>query len=104
MLFLNPGSIIERLIIHCYNRITDTKNKPTLYGGNIFLRPITVEDTDAILESTQDEESNKLTGTQTTFTREQIEIWCESLSTQEGRVDCAIVSKETGEYSILRNN
>lgn len=76
----------------------NTKDKPTLRGQNIFLRPIVKEDAEAMLESVQDEESNRLTGTQATFTKEQIEKWCENLAAQEGRVDCAIVSKETGEY------
>jgi RimJ/RimL family protein N-acetyltransferase len=76
----------------------NTKDKPTLHGKAITLRPIVKEDAEAMLESTRDEESNRLTGTQQTFTREQIEKWCENLATQEGRVDCAIVSKETGEY------
>ncbi len=82
----------------CYNSKMNTKDKPTLYGHNIFLRPITANDADAMLESTQDEEGHKLTGTQTTFSREQIAKWCENLATQEGRIDCAIVSRETGEY------
>jgi RimJ/RimL family protein N-acetyltransferase len=76
----------------------DKTTKPTLQGKTIFLRPIVKDDAAAMLESTQDEESNRLTGTQQTFTREQIEAWCESLATREGRLDCAIVSKETGEY------
>jgi RimJ/RimL family protein N-acetyltransferase len=76
----------------------NTKDKPTLQGKAIVLRPIVKEDAAAMLESTQDEESNRLTGTQATFTREQIEKWCESLATQEGRIDCAIVSRETNEY------
>jgi RimJ/RimL family protein N-acetyltransferase len=80
------------------NITMDTKTKPTLQGKTILLRPIVKEDTPFMLESTQDEEGNRLTGTQQTFTKEQIEAWCESLATKEGRVDCAIVSKETGEY------
>jgi RimJ/RimL family protein N-acetyltransferase len=76
----------------------DTTTKPTLQGKTILLRPIVKQDAAAMLESTQDEESNRLTGTQATFTKEQIEKWCESLATQEGRIDCAIMSRETGEY------
>jgi RimJ/RimL family protein N-acetyltransferase len=75
-----------------------TKDKPTLHGKTITLRPIVKEDAEAMLESVQDKESNRLTGTQQTFAREQIETWCESLATQEGRIDCAIVSRETNEY------
>jgi RimJ/RimL family protein N-acetyltransferase len=76
----------------------NTKDKPTLHGKTIMLRPIVKEDAAAMLESTRDEESNKLTGTQATFTKAQLETWCENLGTQEGRIDCAIVSPETGEY------
>jgi RimJ/RimL family protein N-acetyltransferase len=76
----------------------NTKDKPTLQGKNILLRPIVKEDAEAMLESTRDEESNRLTGTQSTFTKEQIEKWCESLATQEGRIDCAIVSRDTGKF------
>jgi hypothetical protein len=75
----------------------DKKTNPTFQGKTIFLRPI-VEDAPFMLESIQDEEGNRLTDSQQTFTLEQIEAWCESLATKEGRVDCAIVSKETGEY------
>lgn len=66
-------------------------NKPTLRGERISLRPVRPEDIEAYLALVQDPEGRRLTGTQASFTREQIEEWLKIIAEREGRVDLAIV-------------
>ena len=47
--------------------------KPTLQGEMIVLRPIRASDADALWESLNDAEGNRLTGTTQVFTREEID-------------------------------
>jgi RimJ/RimL family protein N-acetyltransferase len=84
----------------------NTKDKPTLYGKIIMLRPINKDDTEAMWEAVNDQESNRFTGTQTTFTKAQITQWCETVSSKEGRIDLAIVPHEVNEYvgEVVLNN
>lgn len=65
--------------------------KPTLRGERITLRPFRPDDIDIYLALLQDPESRRLTGTQASFTREQIESWLQIIAEREGRVDLAIV-------------
>jgi RimJ/RimL family protein N-acetyltransferase len=76
----------------------NTKDKPTLHGITITLRPICKEDTEAMWEAVQDKESRRFTGTQTTFTKEQVAQWCEGISSKEERIDLAIVLQGMNEY------
>lgn len=76
----------------------DTRSKPTLQGRTVVLRPLGGEDADAVFAAVQDEESKRLTGTQRSFTREQIGAWCDSVAEAEGRVDCAIVATDDGRF------
>lgn len=46
----------------------------------------------------QNEESNRLTGTRRSFTRDQIARWCETVTDAEGRIDCAIVAVDDGRF------
>ena len=64
--------------------------KPTLQGEMIVLRPIRPSDADAMWEMLADPEGNRLTGTTATFTREQVDAWCSSRATAEGRYDFAV--------------
>jgi hypothetical protein len=47
--------------------------KPILTGSTIRLRPITADDASAMFASLDDEESMRLTGSQQTFTFEQVQ-------------------------------
>lgn len=76
----------------------DTRTKPTLPGRVVTLRPITSRDTDAMWAMVQDEAGNRLTGTQRSFTREEIARWCEACADAEGRVDLAIVATSDGRF------
>lgn len=63
---------------------------PTLPGPIVDLRPITVDDAMAMFLSLSDEESSRLTGTQTSFTLEQVEAHCARIAAAEDRHDFAI--------------
>lgn len=78
--------------------MVDATVKPTLRGERVILRPVTVADTDAMFAATRDPETNRLTGTQRSFTREEIEAWCERIARAEDRLDLAITSVATGEF------
>ncbi|MEM9466465.1 MAG: GNAT family protein [Actinomycetota bacterium] len=63
---------------------------PTLPGPVVDLRPITVDDAMAMFLSLNDEESNRLTGTQSTFTLEQVQTHCQRIAAADDRHDFAI--------------
>jgi RimJ/RimL family protein N-acetyltransferase len=71
--------------------------KPTLQGEMLVLRPIRADDADAMWEIAADPEGRRLTGTTATFTREQIEAWCASRATAEGRYDFAVTANGSDE-------
>lgn len=64
--------------------------KPILIGNTIRLRPITVDDAPQMFAALSDEESMRLTGSQTDFTFEQVERFCERVSQANDRADYAI--------------
>ena len=66
--------------------------KPTLQGEMITLRPIRADDSEAMWLSLDDPEGARLTGTTEKFTREQIDAWCASRATAEGRYDFAVTA------------
>ncbi|MGB1253365.1 MAG: GNAT family N-acetyltransferase [Candidatus Promineifilaceae bacterium] len=72
--------------------------KPILTGTRINLRPITVDDAAGMFASLSDEESMRLTGTQASFTFEQVEAFCQRISTADDRVDYAITLKDDPAY------
>jgi len=74
-------------------------SKPTLVGELVTLRPMTVDDADAVWETVNDPEGNDLTATSATFTYEQIREWCAGRSGADERLDLAIVENATGEYA-----
>ena len=74
-------------------------SKPTLVGEHVTLRPVTVDDADAMWEMINDPEGNDLTATSATFTYEQIRDWCAGRSDADERLDLAIVENATGEYA-----
>ena len=63
---------------------------PTLPGPVVDLRPITPDDAMAMFLSLNDEESNRLTGSHSTFTFEEIEEHCARIAAAEDRHDFAI--------------
>lgn len=63
---------------------------PTLPGSIVDLRPIAPDDAMAMFLSLNDEESNRLTGTQSTFTLEQVEAYCARIAAADDRHDFAI--------------
>lgn len=64
--------------------------KPILTGSRVVLRPITPADAPAMFASLDDAESMRLTGTQQTFTLEQVRQHCERVAAADDRVDYAI--------------
>lgn len=66
------------------------RDKPTLTGERVVVRPLGPEHTDALLASTQDPELRRLTGTHTEFDRDSIERWVGSRGEQTDRLDLAI--------------
>ncbi|WP_208559312.1 GNAT family N-acetyltransferase [Marinilactibacillus kalidii] len=71
----------------------------------IHLRPIAIKDTKIYYESTQSEEIMYMTGTQQTFTFEQIEEHIKTIIVDDSREDYAICFNKTnemvGELSIM---
>ena len=67
-----------------------TDAEPTLTGPTVVLRPITVADAPAMFEALADEESNRLTGTQQSFTLDQVEAHCARVAAADDRFDFAI--------------
>ncbi|MGB0387766.1 MAG: GNAT family N-acetyltransferase [Ardenticatenaceae bacterium] len=67
--------------------------KPNLVGARVVLRPITVEDAAAMFASLSDEESMRLTGTQKSFTFEQVQQYCQRIEGADDRADFAITLK-----------
>ena len=76
------------------------EEQPILIGERVRLRPITVHDAADMFAALSDEESMRLTGTQATFTFEQVERFCERVSKDTDRADYAItlLSDETAKY------
>lgn len=72
--------------------------KPTLEGELVRLRPIEPRDADGMWELVNDPQSRRVTGTLTTFTREQIERWCADAHKAEGRIDFAVTAGGADEY------
>lgn len=70
--------------------------KPTLVGELVTLRPMTVDDAEAMWESVNDAEGRNLTGTTASFSREEIDAWCASRADQDERLDLTIVERATG--------
>lgn len=72
--------------------------KPTLQGEMIVLRPIRADDADAVWESVSDPDGRRLTGTTAVFTRPEIDAWCASVGSAEGRIDLAVTVNGADEY------
>jgi RimJ/RimL family protein N-acetyltransferase len=71
---------------------------PTLIGVQITLRPITRADAPAMFASLDDEETQRLTGTQQQFTLAQVEAHCARVGGADDRADFAITLKDDPAY------
>ena len=75
--------------------------KPILVGDKIVLRPITVDDASGMFAALSDEEGMRLTGTQSSFTFEQVEAFCKRVSEADDRADYAITLKDDPESKYI---
>ena len=74
-------------------------HKPILTGRLVTLRPVSIDDAEAMWEMVNDREGNELTGTTASFTFEQIREWCATRDDQDDRVDLAIVENVSGQFA-----
>ena len=80
--------------------------KPTLIGAKIVLRPITAQDAAAMYASLFDKEGLRLTGTQASFSFEDVQRHCQRVENADDRVDLAITIKGSPDYigEVVLNN
>jgi RimJ/RimL family protein N-acetyltransferase len=69
----------------------ETLVRPVLRGDRVMLRPIVPEDGEAMFRSLSDEEAMRLTGTQQSFTVEEVKSHCASIANARGRMDYAVI-------------
>lgn len=69
------------------------KEKPTIIGNKVILRPFCSEDIDSMEECLKDPEVLKFTGSSANFSRESITKWYNSRNDEFDRLDLAIVDK-----------
>lgn len=79
--------------------MTSFAHKPTLLGERVMLRPLVAADADHLWLDLHDPEAIRLTGTHTSFTRDQIDQWCATRSEQPDRLDLAVVDRATGQWA-----
>ena len=72
--------------------------KPTLIGSRVVLRPITVNDSAAMFAGLFDKESMRLTGTQGSFSLEEVQRHCQRIQEADDRIDLAITLKANPDY------
>lgn len=72
--------------------------KPTLRGARVTLRPVREGDAAGLFKMVQDPESNRLTGTQRSFTFEEVTAWYGRVGGEADRIDCAVTLNEDGAY------
>ncbi len=74
-------------------------DKPTLTGDLVHLRPLTAADVPAVMAGLADAESNRLTGTHSRFTPEQVETALREWAARDDRIDLAIIELATGRHA-----
>lgn len=72
--------------------------KPILAGDRVVLRPISLADAAPMFASLSDKESMRLTGTQQTFTFEEVKQYCQKVMKADDRADYAITAKGDPTY------
>lgn len=75
--------------------MVDLREKPTITGEKVMLRPFRSEDFPYIEECLIDDEVIKLTGSTLTFDREKVMEWYRTRNEQVDRLDLAIIDKHT---------
>ena len=71
----------------------DLKNKPTIIGNKVILRPFETGDIEHMEECLKDLEVIKFTGSSDEFDRETIRKWYSTRNEQSDRLDLAVVDK-----------
>ncbi|MFC0678611.1 GNAT family N-acetyltransferase [Lysobacter korlensis] len=71
---------------------------PTLTTERLRLEPLGPEHFEGSWAALQDEESMRLTGTQSTFTEDQIRTWLAGLGDRHDRADWAVIRLEDGTH------
>lgn len=81
-------------------------DKPTLTGDLVVLRPVCVADAPALAAAALDPDVNRLTGTHTKFSLEELKRWYGSRAEHDDRLDLAIVECATGKTvgEVVLNN
>lgn len=74
------------------------RDKPTLEGERVVLRPLGPEHAEELWRSVQDPELRRLTGTHTRFEREGFDRWVASRAEETDRLDLAIHRREDDGY------
>jgi RimJ/RimL family protein N-acetyltransferase len=73
------------------------KEKPTIYGEKVILRPFINEDINNMLECLEDPEVLKFTGSTDSLDTDMVIQWYKTRNEQEDRLDLAITNKESEE-------
>ena len=73
-------------------------HKPTLTGKLVQLRALGPQDVDDLMSALDDAEMLRLTGTHSTFSREQIERHCATRADHDDRLDYAILDRDSGRF------
>ena len=71
---------------------------PTLATERLTLEPLGPQHFEGSWAALQDEESMRLTGTQSTFTEDQVRGWLEGLADRHDRADWAVIRLEDGAH------
>lgn len=88
----------HRVVPRCGGRVDGFEMTPTLQTERLCLRPIEPGDAAALLASTEEPESRRLTGTHRRFTLAQIEQWCATRAEQPDRWDLVIADVHDGSW------
>ncbi|MTD16496.1 GNAT family N-acetyltransferase [Nakamurella sp. YIM 132087] len=74
------------------------RDQPVLHTARLELRQLGPEYIEDSMNSLGDPEGNRMTGTQTTFTREQVLEFLTGLPGRDDRADFAIIGQEDGRF------
>jgi RimJ/RimL family protein N-acetyltransferase len=80
------------------------RDKPTLTGPHVTLRPFTDADLPALWAMVNDSEGNRLTGTHASFTRAQVDSWYRTRRLDPDRLDLAVVVYGTCVGEVVLND
>jgi RimJ/RimL family protein N-acetyltransferase len=72
--------------------------RPILRGRHVLLRPLTVDDAASMLDSLDDSEGRRLTGTHSSFTLDMVRSHCERVTADESRLDYVVCRPDDPRY------